>query len=131
MNAYTGVNAGQRIYDAAVVGGGVVGLAAALAIAETRRSVALVAPGPPRRRSGALGSDLRTLALNPASLRFLRAAGLSAQGEVGLEGDGRFARIQTMRVWERDGGASLRFSQPNGDALAWVVEAGSLATSMW
>ena len=131
MNAYTGVNAGQRIYDAAVVGAGMVGLAAALAIAEARRSVALVAPGPPRRRSGALGSDLRTLALNPASLRFLRAAGLSLQGEGGLEGDGRFARIQTMRVWERDGGASLRFSQPNGDALAWVVEAGSLATALW
>ena len=117
----------QRVYDAAVVGGGVVGLAAAVAIANAGRTVALVAPEPPRRLCGALGSDLRTLALNPASVRFLRAAGLSLEGE----GDGGFAPIQTMRVWEHDGGASLQFQQPNGDALAWVVEASSLVTALW
>lgn len=117
----------QRTYDAAVVGGGVVGLAAAVAIADTGRSVALVAPAPPRRRCGVLGSDLRTLALNPASVRFLRAAGLSLEGE----DDCGFAPIQTMRVWEHDGGASLQFRQPNCDVLAWVVEASSLATALW
>ena len=117
----------QRVYDAAVVGGGVVGLAASVAIANAGRTVALVAQEPPQRRCGALGSDLRTLALNPASLRFLRAAGLSLEGE----DDGGFAPIQTMRVWEHDGGASLQFQQPNGDALAWVVEASSLATALW
>ena len=122
------MDAEQRVYDAAVVGGGVVGVATALAIAQTGRCVALVAPAPPQRRCGALGSDLRTLALNPASVRFLRAAGLlSLQGE----DDGRFAPIQTMRVWEHDGGASLQFQQPNGDALAWVVEASGLATALW
>lgn len=121
------MDAEQRVYDAAVVGGGVVGLATAVAIAQTGRCVALVAPEPPRRRCGVLGSDLRTLALNPASLRFLRAAGLWLQ----CEDDGGFAPIQTMRVWEHDGGASLRFQQPNGDALAWVVEASGLATALW
>ena len=125
--ALAGVNTKQRIYDAAVVGGGVVGLAAALAIANAGRSVALVAPAPPRRSCGALGGDLRTLALNPASMRFLRAAGLAPQGG----DDGRFAPIRTMRVWEHDGGASLRFRQPNGDALAWVVENGGLAAALW
>lgn len=125
--ALAGVNTKQRIYDAAVVGGGVVGLATALGIANVGRSVALVAPAPPQPRGGAFGGDLRTLALNPASMRFLRAAGLAPQGE----DDGGFAPIQTMRVWEHDGGASLRFRQPNGDALAWVVENGGLAAALW
>ena len=122
----------QRTYDAAVVGSGVVGLATALAIAKAKRQVALLAPAPPRRQHGALGSDLRTVAVNAASLRFLREAGLPRGEGAGLgERDGRVAAIQTMRVWEHDGGASLHFRQTDGSALAWVAETGALATALW
>lgn len=121
----------QRSYDAAVVGSGVVGLATALTVAKTKRPVALLAPAPPQRRHGALGSDLRTVALNAASLRFLREVGLSMRGASAAEGDDRLTPIHSMRVWEHDGGASLHFRQPDGDALAWVAENGSLTSSLW
>ena len=57
-------------YDVVVVGGGVVGLASALALAAAGREVAVVERAPPRRRRGALGSDLRSVALTPASVEF-------------------------------------------------------------
>ena len=124
---------GHDIYDAAVVGSGVVGLATALAIAKTQRPVALLAPTPPQRRRGALGSDLRTVALNAASLRFLRGVGLSWRGEGAraTERSGGLAAIESMRVWEHDGGAQLHFRQPHGGPLAWVAETSSLTTALW
>ena len=56
-------------FDAAVAGGGVAGLAAALALAKSGLRVALVV------RGGAPAPDLRTAALFPASVRFLEAIG--------------------------------------------------------
>lgn len=109
-------------YDVVVVGGGVVGLASALALAAAGREVAVVERAPPCRRRGALGSDLRSVALTPASVEFLRSmvGGL----ERGL------APVLTMRVWEHDGAGALRFGRA-GAPLAWVAENSVLATSLW
>ena len=97
----------ERVYDAAVVGAGIVGLAAAVALARDGHRIALVERTPPERRRGALGFDLRSVALTPDSADFLRALG-------GVE-EADLTAIEAMHVWEYDGSGSLRFA---GDGAA-------------
>ena len=111
----------EPVYDAAVVGAGIVGLAAAVALARAGHRIALVERTPPERLRGALGFDLRSVALTPASLDFLRALD-------GVE-DAAVTPIETMHVWEYDGSGSLRFE--GDDALAFVAENSALATRLW
>jgi len=96
---------GERVYDAAVVGAGIVGLAAAVALARNGHRVALIERTPPERLRGALGFDLRSVALTLASVDLLRALG-------GVE-ETDLAPIEAMHVWEYDGSGSLWFE---GDA---------------
>lgn len=110
-----------RIYDVAVVGAGIVGLAAALALAGAGRRTILIERQTPRRQRGALGFDIRSVALTSASLRFLQGLGE-------LEGVTP-APIETMRVWEHDGAARLCFEAD--ETLAWVVENSALVGSLW
>ena len=115
------VATGESVYDAAVVGAGIVGLAAALALATAGYRIALVEREPPVRRRGVLGIDLRTVALTPASVDFLRTLG-------GID-DVDLAPVEAMRVWERDGAGSLRFA---GDGpMAYVAENSALACRLW
>ena len=114
----------KRIYDAAVCGGGIVGLAAALALAAAGRRVALIERRLPARSRGRLGFDARSVALTPASVDFLRGVG-------GIDED-ELAAIEAMHVWECDGAAALRFRAPSAPApLAWVVENSALVMRLW
>ena len=113
------------IRDAVIVGGGIVGLAAALAIARTGRCVALVERAPPTRLRGKLGFDTRTVALTPASKAHL--CGLA--DDASALPTSAMAAIRTMRVWEFDGSASLGFEDPC--ALAWVAENSAVTTALW
>ena len=141
----------EPVYDAAVVGAGIVGLAAALALARNGYRIALIERTPPKRLRGALGFDLRTVALTPASVDFLRAVGAVEEPDL--------APIESMRVWEYDGSGSLGFegaldSSTDADvrapfgfgptvgtapgrlghargALAFVAENSVLATRLW
>lgn len=115
-----------RIFDVAVVGAGIVGLAAALALARQGRQVAVVEPNPARRQRGALGWDLRCVALAPAAATFLRE--LDDAGEAGMPS---VARIDAMHVWEHDGAAALDFAAENEQPLAWVVENSAWTTRAW
>lgn len=111
----------EPVYDAAVVGAGIVGLAAAVALARDGYRIALIERTPPERLRGALGFDLRSVALTPASVDFLRALG-------GVE-EADLAPVEAMRVWEYDGSGSLGFE---GDgALAFVAENSVLTTRLW
>ena len=112
---------GERVYDAAVVGAGIVGLAAAVALAQGGHRVVLIERTPPERLRGALGFDLRSVALTPASVDFLRPIG-------GVE-EGDLAPVESVHVWEYDGSGSLGFE---GDgALAFVAENSVLTTRLW
>ena len=91
----------EPVYDVAVVGAGIVGLAAAVGLARAGHRVALVERAPPERVRGALGFDLRSVALTPGSVDFLACLG-------GVE-DADLAPIEAMHVWEYDGTGSLRF----------------------
>ena len=113
------------IYDAVVVGGGIVGLAAALALNATGQRVAVVERAPPARLTGRLGFDIRTVALTPKSVDFLA---IVAADDAAVSAHRR-APIRAMHVWEQDGGASLTFAEPS--PLAWVAENSAITTSLW
>ena len=110
----------ENIHDAAIVGGGIVGLTAALALASAGYRVALVERTPPTRLRADLGFDIRTVALTPDAAAFVSDLGASM---------GAMARIRTMRIWEFDGTASLTFEHPC--ALARVAENSDVTTALW
>ena len=111
--------------DIAVIGGGLVGATAALAAAELGFSVAVVERHRPERNEGALGMDLRTVALSPASREQLEM--------LAIWDDLAPAPYRTMHVWEERGAAELRFAaQEVGRAeLGWILEVGTITEALW
>ena len=113
--------------DVAVVGGGVVGSAAALALARLGLDVALLETRePPRWTSGA--RDLRVYAFAPDNAALL--ASLGAWDAV------RAARVQPyrrMRVWDAAGDGELAFDADRLGVreLGWIVEHGLLVDRLW
>ena len=117
----------REMLDIAIVGAGVVGGAAALALARDGWNVALVeAREPPRWR--AEQPDLRVYAFAPDNAALL--------DDLGVWASIRSARVQPyrgMRVWDAAGGDELRF---DADAfgrreLGWIVENGLLVDRLW
>lgn len=121
---------GVRRFDVVVAGRGVVGLAAALALARQSMRVALVGPATP---SQALESpahdddwDSRIFALSPASRALLRRL----RAWDALPG-GRVAPVYDMRVFD-GAGAPLHFGAYDSgvEALAWIVENRALVRAL-
>ena len=113
------------IHDVAVVGAGIVGLAAGLALASAGCRVALLERTPPTRVRGDLGLDIRTVALTPDTAAFVSDLGAAVDGL----SPGAMAPIRVMRIWEFDGTASLTFEHPC--ALARVAEHSLITTALW
>lgn len=117
----------RKPLDALVVGGGVVGCAAALALAKQGLEVALLEAQVPPPWS-AERRDLRVYAFAPDNAALLDGFGTWAAV--------RGARAQPyrhMRVWDAAGGDELRF---DADMLArpelgWIVEHGLLVDRLW
>ena len=112
------------IYDVAIAGGGLVGLAAALTLAAAGYRVAVIERQPAQRVRGDLGYDIRSVALTAASKDLLcELADLERED---------MAPIKAMHVWEHDGAGALRFTPPDGtDNLAWVAENSAVVTCLW
>jgi 3-demethoxyubiquinol 3-hydroxylase len=114
-------------HDIAVVGGGVVGAAAALALARRGLDVALVeALEPPRWRADR--PDLRVYAFAPGNAVLFDELGVWR----GIA-DARVQAYRRMRVWDAGGGDELAF---DADALGrrelgWIVEHGLLVDRLW
>lgn len=113
--------------DLAVVGGGVVGAALALALLRTGRRVALVEarlPEPPT----AAAPDLRVYALAPDSIALL--AGLGVWSTVTA---GRVRPYRRMRVWDAGGEGELAFDADalGRPSLGAIVEHGLLLDALW
>src|SRR5512138_1945404 len=114
-------------HDVAVVGGGAVGAACALALARQGLDVRLLDAAQPSAWS-ADAPDLRVYALAPDNVALLDALGVWAQV--------RGARAQAyrrMQVWDAAGGEPIVF---DADALArpglgWIVENRLLVDVLW
>ena len=113
--------------DAVVVGGGVVGAACALGMADAGLDVALVEAAEPPAWSPA-HPDLRVYAFAPDNAALLD--GLNAWSDVVRQ---RVQPYRRMRVWDAAGGSALEF---DADELAraqlgWIVEHGLLVDRLW
>ena len=109
--------------DAIVVGGGVVGAACALALADAGLQVALVEAGQPARWSREQ-PDLRVFAFAPDNAALLDSLGVW-KDILAM----RAQPYREMRVWDAAGGGELHF---DADALArrelgWIIEHDLLA----
>ncbi len=117
----------RRLRDVVVVGGGVVGSACALALAQAGLQVALVEAGEPARWSRDT-PDLRVFAFAHDNARLLEALGVWPEILAA-----RAQSYREMRVWDAAGGGELHF---DADALArtelgWIVEQSLLAETLW
>ncbi len=119
-------NAGRRA-DAAIVGGGVVGAACALALAQQGLQVTLIehAEAPAWLSTDA---DPRVYAFAPDNAALFESIGVWAAVR-----DARAHPYRRMRVWDAAGGDELRF---DADAFAvkqlgWIVEHALLQDRLW
>jgi 2-octaprenyl-3-methyl-6-methoxy-1,4-benzoquinol hydroxylase len=117
----------RGLRDAVVVGGGVVGAACALALAEPGLEVALVEAREPPRWNAAQ-RDLRVYAFAPDNAALLDALGLwhSIRGS-------RAEPYRRMRVWDAGGGGELDIDADmlGRRELGWIVEHGLLVDRLW
>jgi ubiquinone biosynthesis UbiH/UbiF/VisC/COQ6 family hydroxylase len=107
---------------AIVAGGGPVGLAVACAIRGFE--VQVIEPSPPPSLSEGDPYDPRVLALSPGTRELLRELGAWERLDAT-----RLAPVKRMEIFG-DEGARLAFSARPGASLAWIGEAGRLATAL-
>lgn len=111
--------------DVIVVGGGLVGAASALALAQAGRRVVLVEGRTPDFTDLTEGWDARVYAISPANRAFLQALGAWPE----------MSRVGTIRAMDvrGDAGGRIGFAAEDagGDALAWIVENRWLLAALW
>ena len=109
--------------DICVVGGGMVGAAAALAASRRGLKVVLWERRQPVPAPQRLGMGLRTVALNPVVEAFLARLGVQVDGST----------IHDMRIWEELGTAQLHFSAAalGVQSLGRIVENDQVVAALW
>ena len=117
----------RRARDVIVVGGGVVGAACALALADAGLEVTLVeGREPPTWQRDQ--PDLRVYAFAPDNAQLLQALGVWP-GVLAT----RACAYRRMRVWDAAGGEELRFDADRlgREQLGWIVENDLLVDRLW
>lgn len=111
-------------FDLIIVGGGLAGASLALALRDTRLSIALVEAQPPRPSSG---WDARIYAISPTNAEFLENIG--AWKHLDRE---RMTPIQAMQV-HGDAGGRIDFSayETGVPELGWIMESSLMANEFW
>ena len=114
--------------DIAVVGGGMVGAAAALALSRAGFSTALLEARPPSPWQPQDDVDLRVVGLAPSSIKLL--------DELGVWTSIRAARAcpyAHMHVWDAENGAAIDFdaADEGRDQLGYIVENNLVQWTLW
>ena len=114
--------------DVAVVGGGMVGAAAALALARAGFATALLEAHAPQPWNAADEMDLRVVGLAPSSIALLDE--LDVWTSIRMARSGPYAR---MHVWDAENGASIHFDAAveGRDLLGHIVENNLVQWTLW
>lgn len=118
----------RRLLDVAVVGGGMVGAAAALALARQGFSVALVDAAAPAPWAASDDVDLRVVGLAASSIQLLDDLGVWSSIR-----SARAAPYHRMVVWDGENGGTLHFDAADGgrDVLGYMVENTLVQAVLW
>lgn len=114
--------------DVAVVGGGMVGAAAALALARAGFSTALLEARTPTAWNAGDEVDLRVVGLAPSSLALLEDLGVWTSIR-----DARVGSYAHMHVWDAESGAVIDFdaTREGRDLLGYIVENNLVQWTLW
>ena len=116
------------LLDVAVVGGGMVGATAALALAKAGFSVALVDAREPAPWSASDEPDLRVVGLAPSSIALLDGLGVWSRIR-----EARASAYERMVVWDAENGATIHFdaADEGRDVLGYIVENNLVQAMLW
>lgn len=114
--------------DIAVVGGGPVGVVAALALRDAGFSVLMIERGEAPPAFDAARYDRRVYAIAPASAALLQRLGVWPSIAAA-----RVSPYTRMQVWQRAAELGLRFEAADSGhaALGWIVEQGLILAAAW
>ncbi|HVC18305.1 MAG TPA: FAD-dependent oxidoreductase, partial [Rhodanobacter sp.] len=130
MNAIRGETTRRRgpVLDVAVVGGGMAGAAAALALARAGFVTALLEARPPAPWSITDEVDLRVVGLAPSSIALLDE--LDVWTSIRAARTGPYSQ---MHVWDGESGAAIHFDAASGgrDLLGHIVENALVQWTLW
>ncbi|QAU24075.1 FAD-dependent oxidoreductase [Dyella sp. M7H15-1] len=114
--------------DVAVVGGGMVGAAAALALSRAGFSTALLEAHPPSAWHARDEVDLRVVGLAPSSIVLLEELGVWPSIR-----DARACPYAHMHVWDAENGAAIDFdaADEGRDLLGYIVENNLVQWTLW
>jgi 2-polyprenylphenol 6-hydroxylase len=114
--------------DVAVVGGGMVGAAAALALSRAGFSTALLEARPPSAWNAQDEVDLRVVGLAPSSMALLDELGVWTSIR-----DARACPYAHMHVWDAENGAAIDFdaADEGRDLLGYIVENNLVQWTLW
>lgn len=117
----------EASFDVLVIGGGMVGSAAACALAAQGRKVALIESRPPQPFERQQPIDLRVSAISPASQALLTALGAWAE----IRGM-RLCPYKELHTWEQDN-TKLQFSadELGRDVLGHIIENRVIQLALW
>jgi 2-polyprenylphenol 6-hydroxylase len=114
--------------DIAVVGGGMVGAAAALALSRAGFNTALLEARPPSEWQAQDEVDLRVVGLAPSSIALLDDLGVWTSIR-----DARACPYAHMHVWDAENGAAIDFdaADEGRDLLGYIVENNLVQWKLW
>ncbi len=124
--------ASLRKFDVVIVGGGLAGLALAVALRGSRLSIGLVEGRVPQAAHSAQGGwDARIYAISPANARFLDDIGIWRHFDL-ASAQARITPVHRMEVCGDNGGRLDFSAYDSGVAeLAWIIESSLMQHELW